>query len=940
MINLQVLGRLELTGANGRVLDSVLAQPKRQAVLAYLAVAVPRGYHRRDSLVALLWPERDDEHARGSLSKAVSYLRQALGADALISRGHAELGLDWHLVWCDAAGFEDAFDRGALAEAMALYRGDLLPGFHVDEAPEFDHWLERERARLRGRALQASRMLSEREEAAGRLAASIEWARRAMSLDAFDEASVRRVIAVLDKASDRAGALRTYDEFSALLRAELDAEPDAETTALMESIRDRQTPRAEMPSAPPIDSAPVIETQTSREPAVAANSVPRPRSIWRTRMAAIGSAALAIVLLVAWVIVGRDRADATHARFSVAVSPFVVEGAAHARDVGERLARAISARLDREGSLRAVDAASASARFRLLGRIDARGDSIDVTATLFDTIVGREPIAHAAATGFTRDVDSLSADIAWQIMTLQPTSIAPRVHQPPTHFTASLVAVRAFMDGERALRSGRFAEAMKAYKSAVDADTTFALGYVDLSRAAMWAGDYAMSDFATQRALRYADRLSPLDQTRVRAWWAYEAGRPLEADRLTRLVLANDIGTADAWYELGELRFHWGPMLGWTKDEARDAFEQALAITGEASSIVHLARIAASEGRGGALDSLVRRALAMGVDEPQALELRVLRAHVAGDRAESDRLHAAIARLDDNAAFSVVSFAAASTAEYPLARGLADALTSPRRAQGFRVRGAILSAEMAMARGKTADAMTALVAGPLLTPARSIEYRAALASLPFRATPSDEARTLRAELLAQHDEGLIGPGADHFAVNSIYPPRRGYLLAMLSLKMQDTASAMKYARQLDSATENVADAAYQHSVARLVRAEVLHGQGRASDALAALGSPAPLPGGVLPDVLHYPAAHERFLRAELLRAVGRPREALRWYETFPDPGAYDIMYRAPVFLGAASAYQQLSLSDSARQMSRRAAALLADADADWAPLLARARSGP
>ena len=51
MINLQVLGRLELHGADGRVLHSILAQPKRQGLLAYLAVAVPRGYHRRDTLI-------------------------------------------------------------------------------------------------------------------------------------------------------------------------------------------------------------------------------------------------------------------------------------------------------------------------------------------------------------------------------------------------------------------------------------------------------------------------------------------------------------------------------------------------------------------------------------------------------------------------------------------------------------------------------------------------------------------------------------------------------------------------------------------------------------------------------------------------------------------------------------------------------------------------
>jgi len=41
----------------------VLAQPKRVALLAYLAAATPRRLHRRDSLLALFWPELDQEHA-------------------------------------------------------------------------------------------------------------------------------------------------------------------------------------------------------------------------------------------------------------------------------------------------------------------------------------------------------------------------------------------------------------------------------------------------------------------------------------------------------------------------------------------------------------------------------------------------------------------------------------------------------------------------------------------------------------------------------------------------------------------------------------------------------------------------------------------------------------------------------------------------------------
>ena len=57
MIEFQVLGSLGLRGPGGEEIPSVLAQPKRTALLAYLAVASPRGFHRRDTITGLFWPE-------------------------------------------------------------------------------------------------------------------------------------------------------------------------------------------------------------------------------------------------------------------------------------------------------------------------------------------------------------------------------------------------------------------------------------------------------------------------------------------------------------------------------------------------------------------------------------------------------------------------------------------------------------------------------------------------------------------------------------------------------------------------------------------------------------------------------------------------------------------------------------------------------------------
>lgn len=84
MIRLRVLGALDLRDSVGQELRAIVAQPKRAALLAYLALAHPRGPHRRDTLLPLFWPEQDTEHARNALSQAVHFLRRSLGSEAVV----------------------------------------------------------------------------------------------------------------------------------------------------------------------------------------------------------------------------------------------------------------------------------------------------------------------------------------------------------------------------------------------------------------------------------------------------------------------------------------------------------------------------------------------------------------------------------------------------------------------------------------------------------------------------------------------------------------------------------------------------------------------------------------------------------------------------------------------------------------------------------------
>jgi DNA-binding SARP family transcriptional activator len=83
MIELRVLGTLAIQPLNGGAPVAAVTQPKRLALLLYLALAEPSGPHSRESLMALLWPEADVESTRHSLRNTLYGLRQALGEGAI-----------------------------------------------------------------------------------------------------------------------------------------------------------------------------------------------------------------------------------------------------------------------------------------------------------------------------------------------------------------------------------------------------------------------------------------------------------------------------------------------------------------------------------------------------------------------------------------------------------------------------------------------------------------------------------------------------------------------------------------------------------------------------------------------------------------------------------------------------------------------------------------
>jgi DNA-binding SARP family transcriptional activator/TolB-like protein len=278
MLRLRLLGSRELEQADQTDASAVFAQPKRFALLAYMACRADR-FHRRDTVLAVFWPELDTFAARRALRNSLYHLRLALGDDVFIARGDDELMIDRAKLWCDVPALGDALAAARYDEAVALYRGELLEGVHVSGVgEEFEDWLVRERAQALERVLRALEHLGREHEIAGRLADAAQAAVRATQLAPFDEACVRRAVVALHASGDRGGAFSLFDSYTRKLDAEFDAAPDSETVALVDRLRagaepiplavapPPAPPNAALPTPPNVEPNDVVPAHRSRKP--------------------------------------------------------------------------------------------------------------------------------------------------------------------------------------------------------------------------------------------------------------------------------------------------------------------------------------------------------------------------------------------------------------------------------------------------------------------------------------------------------------------------------------------------------------------------------------------------------------------------------------------------------------------------------------------------
>lgn len=244
----------------------VIPIKKAQALLAYLALPLGQP-HPREKLAALLWGDMREAQARAGLRQALFALRKLIGAAGVLDIEGETVALDPSRVDVDVAAFERGATsqaRDALEDAASRYRGDLLEGLTLQEAP-FEAWLTGERLRLRELALEALARLLAMQRDAGAVDAALQTALRIVAIDPLQEPAHRALMRLYAQSGRRGAALRQYQLCVAALQRELRAEPDDETRALYQQILQRQ-PAA----APKVTSqqgpAPAI-VETAAEPA-------------------------------------------------------------------------------------------------------------------------------------------------------------------------------------------------------------------------------------------------------------------------------------------------------------------------------------------------------------------------------------------------------------------------------------------------------------------------------------------------------------------------------------------------------------------------------------------------------------------------------------------------------------------------------------------------
>jgi DNA-binding SARP family transcriptional activator len=234
-LSLTLLGGFSMRSETGPAME--LGARKARALLAYLAMQ-PGHLVSRDKIAALLWEDKPEAQARGSLRNTLSALRKDPDmADSFLIKGNL-LAIAPAAVEVDALSFGRLVATGtnsALEKAVGLYQGELLEGFDP-RAPAFEDWLMAERGRLHEQALGALTALLDIHLAAHENKPAIHLALRLLKLDPMRESAHRALMILYARQNRYSTAFRQYRSCQTVLHQQLGLAPEPATEALYRDL--------------------------------------------------------------------------------------------------------------------------------------------------------------------------------------------------------------------------------------------------------------------------------------------------------------------------------------------------------------------------------------------------------------------------------------------------------------------------------------------------------------------------------------------------------------------------------------------------------------------------------------------------------------------------------------------------------------------------------
>ena len=970
-MRIHLFGSVEVENGSAVRAASVLAQPKRTALLAYMAAARPGTLLRRGTLLGIFWPDLDESHARNGLSKALHHLRRSLGEDVVVTRGTDEVGLAVDEVWCDVTAFHEALRSGDREQALALHaRGPFLSGLDVADAPDFEEWRDRVSATLDMEALTAAESLAADAAERGDMPAAVWWARTAHVLAPFSEPALRRLMTLLDATGDRAGALTAYGDSAARLFRELDLEPSPETRELAERLRrpdgptgpgtrghrndwvraaDAEPPRKSDHVPAPSPALGAIDRVLADSPSVLVPIVTR-----RWAAILVGAAA---VLAVAWVtvlpMVSASREVALEgADTAVAVFPFRIEGNADLDFLGVGMVELLSSALDGSERLRAADprvvmslvrregapddparaarlASQVGARLFVLGSIVTYGEELRLVGALYDRTHPRAPLAQVRVAGAAADPLPAIDKLAGLLLAARwPES--RRALTRAAALTTDLSALQSFLAAEDKLRADDPRGAIAGYQRAIDDDSTFALAYLRLARLA----GYNDTGLATDSMLVLAERFAHNLPTRYREGLEAQLARrngDASAEALLRQHTLRYPDDADGWFELGDYLLHVNPTRGQPLADAERSLDRAVSIDStNVLALNHQFELKVLAVKRNEAQRTVQR---MPSGSWRRLTWWMLEELETAESGGSDEVIEALAAMDPDARLPalrwVVNLTDHAAAVESIWRWHMD---QAQNAQALRDRSEVLL-WIELEKGNPAQAWKDLAAWEDRTAHPDARIRAICAAFPW--TPPDRVELERSRELydAWEPRSAHPEGSERRIGNA--GRERHFLSAVINHRLGDEGAVEEHLRQLRDAGGDSSVVALGQELATSLEAWVAAGRGDLDGARARMAGFSPRAGreGAL-------AAGflERYLVAATSEVIGDHLTAARWYRSLYEDytNSHSIAYRVPALLGESRALAALGKTKAAREGWLRAARMWEAADPPLRSLTAEA----